>query len=659
MADLLTIGTSGVLAQQTLLQTSSNNISNVNTEGYTRQSTQIYTNIVNQGCGLTTTTRVLDNYAEKELLRDNASVGYYSSVSSGMSTVDSLLTNSSTGLSSTLTDLFSTIQSANTNPTSTANRNELLGTVQTFADRVNTLSSNIQTEYLNTNKQIEETVQTVNQLLDGIYKMNNEIVKGSSSSSDSSAYLQMMDERDRLITELSSYMDVKTVSQDNGSVLVNMSSGQTLVLGDGCAKLAVSASSLDDTEYELKFTYGGAYTSLKSDVGGKLGGYFDSCTNLKNTQRELGTMVVALADALNKQNSSGLTLTNNVGTNIFSLPTQSVSSSSTTASMTMNYVPGECSNITGNDYLVTIGDSSSYTIFEKVDGEYVERSSGTITGDTLSLPDYGFELSINGNVSKGDKFLVQPTLDIGFSFGVEISKPEDFGFASVVRANQNSQNQGNATIAITGVTNTSNSSAFNIDANKNITLNADAPANIVIDADGNFQVYDSNKNLIGTADASTNGQNILANLHNATGDKIYDDFATNPGYDFSISGTVKSGDNFSIEINLNGFADNSNGILMQDIEQAKIVNGTVNKTAAESYSSLVSTVGTNVKIANINLEAATAKQEQSKTLTESAKGVNLDEEAANLVRFQQSYAASAKIISAAQTIFDSLMGALG
>ena len=122
---------------------------------------------------------------------------------------------------------------------------------------------------------------------------------------------------------------------------------------------------------------------------------------------------------------------------------------------------------------------------------------------------------------------------------------------------------------------------------------------------------------------------------------------------------IKSGDNFSIEINLNGFADNSNGILMQDIEQAKIVNGTVNKTAAESYSSLVSTVGTNVKIANINLEAATAKQEQSKTLTESAKGVNLDEEAANLVRFQQSYAASAKIISAAQTIFDSLMGALG
>lgn len=658
MADLLTIGTSGVLAQQTLLQTTSNNVSNVNTQGYSRQSTQVYTNIINQGCGLTSTTRVLDVYSEKELLRDNASVGYYSALSSSMSTVDGLLSNSSTGLSGTLTDLFGSIQSANTNPTSTANRNELLGSVQTFADKVNTLSSNIQTEYLNTNKKIEETVETVNQILDGIYKMNNEIVRGSGPSTDSSAYLQMMDERDRLVTELSSYMDIKTVTQDNGSLLVNMSSGQTLVLGDGCAKLAVSPSQLDDTEYQLKFTYGGAYTNLKSDVGGTLGGYFDSCNNLKNTQRELGTMVVSLADALNKQNSSGLTLTNKVGTDIFKLPTQQVSSNSTTASMTMDFASGLGSNITGNDYLISFSNATDYTFFEKVDGQYVQRSTGTVTGDTLALHEYGIELNINGTISNGDQFLVQPTLDVGFTFGVAISKPEDFGFASVIRANQNAQNMGNASIAITGVTNTDAASAFKISNQGDISMNAGTPSSIVIDALGNYQVYDSANTLIGTADASTNGQNVLANLHNAAGDKIYDDETINPGFDFSISGTVKGGDSFALEINTNGFADNSNGILMQDIEQAKIVKGNVMRTASESYSSLVSTVGTNVKVSTINLEAATAKQEQSKTLTDSAKGVNLDEEAANLVRYQQSYAASAKIISAAQTIFDSLMGAL-
>ena len=84
MADLLKIGTSGVLAQQQLLQTTSNNISNVNTAGYSRQENIIYTNVINQGCGYVQTRRVLDNYAERELLRDNASVSYYSALTEGL-----------------------------------------------------------------------------------------------------------------------------------------------------------------------------------------------------------------------------------------------------------------------------------------------------------------------------------------------------------------------------------------------------------------------------------------------------------------------------------------------------------------------------------------------------------------------------------------------
>ena len=268
MADLLKIGTSGVLAQQQLLQTTSNNISNVNTAGYSRQENIIYTNVINQGCGYVQTRRVLDNYAERELLRDNASVSYYSALTEGLSNVDKILSDSSTGLSPVVTELFGNIQSANNNPTSVANRNELQSSVELTVQRINTISSNIQTEYRTANNKIVEAVDKVNQLLDGIYKMNGQLISSASRGADSSSYLQMQDERDRMITELSTYLDIKTVAQPNGSLYVNMASGQTLVLGDGCAKLFAEPSQLDESSYELKFTYGNSKTTLKQDVGG-------------------------------------------------------------------------------------------------------------------------------------------------------------------------------------------------------------------------------------------------------------------------------------------------------------------------------------------------------------------------------------------------------
>lgn len=658
MADLLAIGSSGVLAHQTLLSTTSNNISNVSTEGYSRQTTQVYTNNINQGCGRTETTRCINVYAQRELLRDNASVGYYDTVKTTLSNIDSLLSNSSTGLSGSITDLFACVQSANTNPTSIANRNELLGSVQSFSNRVNTLSQNIQQEYLSTNQKIEETVQTINQLLDGIYTMNQQISKGHGQA-NSSSYLQMKDERDALVSELSTYLDIKTVEQEKGGVLVNLSSGQTLILNDGCAKLDITVASLDDTEYGLSFSYGGGYTTLKTDVGGKLGGYFDACESLKDKQRDLGKIAVALADAVNMQNKGGLTLENKVGGNVFNLPTQIVTSTSKTATMTMDFIPGKATNISGNDYLVAIGDSNQYTIYEKFDGEYVERDIGTVAGDTLNFEDFGFSLKINGTVSKGDQFLVQPTMDIGYTLDVAVTHPEQFAFASVIRGTQSSQNQGNAQILINGVTNTDINSAFNIDAQSNITFKDTAPTKVSVNSDGDYVVYDKNNNVLGTAANATNGKNILSNLVDANGDLIFTDVSNFPGYDFCISGTIKSGDTFSIDLNMNGFADNSNGILMQDLEQGKLVQGDMYRTFTESYSALVSDIGTEIKVATINHDAAVAKQDQTIAITESSKGVNLDEEASNLVRYQQCYTASAKIISAAQTIFDALLSAVG
>ncbi len=665
MSDMLKIGTSGVLAQRALLQTTSNNISNVSTAAYSRQRSIIYTNILDQGCGAISTTRVINQYAERELLRDNGSVGYYEAYNEGLDSVDKLLSGDDTGLNSVITDVFGAIQSANNSPTDLASRSNLLGTLQTYTDRVNNLGMEIQNQYLTANKKIVESVSKVNELLQGIYKSNAQIVEASTDV-NSAAYLQMQDQRDALITELSSIIDIKTVDQPNGSCYVNLASGPTLVLGDGCATLSAEASSLDENDYQLKLTYNedNGYTMLSNDVGGKLGGYFDAANALKDVQREFGKINLTIADRLNKQNKSGITLENLAGSELFKIDDVKASSNSKTGTLTMSFVEGSSDKITGNDYKLVVNSDGSTTLFEKQDGSFkeVEFEDGETTESKL-----GFSLKTDGTLTPGDEFLIQPTLNFSYNLELAINKPEDFAFTSMVRASADNQNLGNATIKINGVTNTDANSVFSLTSGKEVTensLNENAPAKVVINKDGNYEVYDKGNNLLGTTLAKTKGENILANMLSDVSDEtslVYDpgnkDKPAKPDFDFNITGTVAKGDEFTIAINTDGFADNSNGLMMQNLEQTQIVDG--KHTANASYSNMVSDLGSKLSAANVNLNAATAKRDQTMTITEEASGVDLNEEASNLVRYQQCYTACARIISASQTVFDSLLSALG
>ena len=663
---MLKIGTSGVLAQRAMLQTTSNNISNVNTEGYSRQRTIIRTNILDQGAGFNTTSRILNTYAERELLRDNARVGYYTAKTEAITTIDSMLSSDATGLNPVISDLFASIQGANSAPTELSSRNSLMGNLEVFTNRVNSIGNNIQEQYLTNNRKIEESVTRVNDLLQSIYKFNSQIVEASTDTS-SAAYLQMQDQRDHLITELSEIIDIKTVEQPNGSCYVNMASGSTLVLGDGCATIMVEPSSLDETEYHLGLTYNAdnGYTLLSDDVGGKLGGYFDAGDELRETQRNLGKVAVALADSLNKQNKSGITLENKAGDALFNLPETRVFTRSATCGMTMSFMEGYASNVTGKDYLIKINNDGTYTLNEKNGSELTEIFQGNVDdlNGTITIPDLGFQVEVSGVPAAGDEFLIQPTANVSYNLSLKINRPEDFALASVIRGSEDSQNLGNATISIDGVTNTDALSAFSMTPSDSINgavFATGAPVRVVINAAGNYEVYDASDNIIGTTLASTKGGNILANMLSDVNDPdslVFGDAGTYPGFDFSITGTVRNGDSFVIELNTNGFADNSNGILMQNLEQAQLVQGRINQTVSAAYSDMVSDLGSTISVSNVNLEAATAKRDQTLTITE--ESVDLNEEASNLVRYQQCYQACARIISVSQTVFDSLLSAVG
>jgi len=128
------------------------------------------------------------------------------------------------------------------------------------------------------------------------------------------------------------------------------------------------------------------------------------------------------------------------------------------------------------------------------------------------------------------------------------------------------------------------------------------------------------------------------------------------GYQVSLAGSPDVGDTFSIGFNDSGAGDNRNALALASLQTADILdNGTL--SIAQGYSQLVAQVGSQTGAANIDREAVQSLLFQTTARRDSVAGVNLDEEAARLIQFQQAYTASAQIITVAREIFDTLLGA--
>jgi flagellar hook-associated protein 1 FlgK len=245
--------------------------------------------------------------------------------------------------------------------------------------------------------------------------------------------------------------------------------------------------------------------------------------------------------------------------------------------------------------------------------------------------------------------------------GQLVTRPEDLALASPLKADKNKNNNSSAEIKFNGIFNTSTGSGFGTN-----TLDPTAPQVVKVDDSGNYKVYDGNNNLLGVAPASSNGQNLMAAIENPLpGPKVYADPTLTPGYEFSITGSVAANDSFTLSYNKNGFADNANGLALAELQNKDLVRKSTNTgtsndkmTFNEAYSGLVTGVGISTSQAKTLLKANEAKLTQSTNIFESVSGVSLEEEAANLIRFQQSYAASAQVVSTAKTIFDTLLSSV-
>lgn len=695
--DLLQTGKFGVLSNQQLLGTTSNNITNVNTDGYVRQETHIYTSAVDWGIGSLITRRMYDKYVQREVFRDQGNVGFYDAYATGLSTVDNLLSNEDTSIASSLNSFFSSMQSAVQNTTSVANRRELLTQLENMVGRYQSLNYNISNELTDINNRISDTASTINSLVQSFYDVNRQI-RGliGNKGEQTDIGLQLMDQRDQLVNQLSEYVDINITTESDGTYCLYLGNGQLLANGDTYGQLSVVKDSNDSTRRTVSLTFQTpSQTSLTLGTdswGGRLGGYLNAAEEIRQSKRDLGQLALAFADALNEQNKGGITLENKAGQDLINMPDVEARSNLTGYGMTLSFDDGEGSDIRNCDYQVVF-NGQDYDVYSTYgDGNYTLIDKANVIEKTddngnLVLEIEGHGITMTFNHSKDDmlaqtnlQFYVQPTIDAAYNISCNITKPEEFAFASAVRVNTN-KHSGTATASMVGVTQTGAGMGIHYDDATGLPAFSDnAPTYVQycengpegagyysfaldpetdFNEDGTPSVTIDPDNAIGFAPADCNGENIFAHT-------TWTDAALNntgyPGYEVSFVGTVVNGSGFQIEINENGSNDNSNGNLMAALQQENLVNS---RTSAElkvgfteSYADLTATVGSAVMAATTDLAAAEAKCTQSQTLFSSVAGVNLDEEAANLVRYQQSYSACAKIINASQTVFDALLSVM-
>ncbi len=695
-ADLFSIATSGVRASNKLLETTSHNIANVNTEGFVRERTRFDSQLTG-GVDRGTTERVINVFAQNQLRRDTTQVGEFETYHQRSSVLDNVFASEANSLSSSMSRYFSSLQTASDQPTNMASRQLVLGEANAMVGQVTTLSNFLDDKERELNLEMDSLIDRSNSLIETIADLNAQIrvVQGNNPFDEPGT---LKNERDSAILELAELMSIETRNNGtgDGSVMVNLTSGESLVLEDGSFNLFQLSGDPDPNFRNLKLTSTGKPTVLRLpeiNLGGSVGGLFRYRDEiLATSQRELGQIAMTMAVSMNEQNRLGMDFDQQLGSNIFSTPEfQGMNfqdNSDLSLTMQGRVAANGASLLTSADYLINIDATTAasagppatpatvdFTVtlvnpdgstVNDVDGNPVtqsytgvEAASGVFTGVIGGLE---VEFADGSSYAANDQFLLQPTKSTASSIEVVMTRPEDLALASPFRVESNINNLGDAQMTTSAVTNTivetslSDADASAFDGAGGFV--AGTPASLVFNSESEFELFDESGNSLVVVSGVSNYSNLMEQAANDAGWPFtaQTDF---PGYDFSLQGVPVAGDSFEIAYNTNGINDNRNGLQLAALQNSDIIlsnnNGGSSKVSFhEAYAGLVSTIGEKSASAEISLKAAEAMQTQSEGWFQSVSGVNLDEEAANLVKFQQTYQASARILSTAQSLFDTI-----
>lgn len=680
MADLLNIGLSGLSASKTQLSITGHNITNVNTPGFSRQNaSQATTSPQFSGAGYigsgTTLVDVRRTYSEFLTNQVRSSTALNSDVAAYKSQIDqldSLLAGSTTGITPSLQSFFSALQTAAEDPANIPARQLVLAEAEGLARRFNTVYDRLSEQNSFTNKQMAAVTDQVNRLAGSIGSLNEAIAVAAANGKQPN---DLLDARDEAVRQLSSYIGVTVVPQDDSSFNIFIGSGQPLVVGSSVARLEVLPGQGDPNRHEVQFISGGSRQGITSQItGGELGGLIRYREEvLDSTMNSLGRLALAVSDQINSQLGQGLDLKGQVGSALFGdyndpalakLRVNAFSGNSSSAQPALNIT--DTSQLTTSDYLMEY-DGTSYKVRRLSDNQpmtVTAAADGTLSITDKNGRDQGFQI-VPGTPAPaaGDKFTLQPTRRGATDISAILDQADQLAFASPVRAESNLQNAGTGTISQPDMV----SAPSPIDLGElNAAFGSGLELTATVNADGSYTLTDAGSLPAGWSYVDENGNPLTTapTLQSGNSNSVRLAYTGASGetyqFDFSVSGRPQTGDSFSLTFNQSGVSDNRNALKLADLQSKQTVgvDGSVAGSGfsfTDGYGELVERVGTLTAQARMDNEATGAILKQATDNRDSLSAVNLDEEAANLIKFEQYYNASAQIIQVARSLFDTLI----
>lgn len=722
MADIMGIGLSGLLASQRSLTTTGNNISNVNTEGYSRQVVDLSTrtpqrfgtSFVGSGVEVANIRRVFDQFLVNNVVDNTSSFASVDTFQQYATTIDNLLGNPTTGLSAGIEGLFGAIQDVANNPSSLATRQSLLSQIGSVASRFSYINNSIDQLNNQVNTGLRNTVAEVNSLAENIAALNSKIVNASGSGVGGTPN-DLLDQRDAQLYKLAQLVSVSTVTQDNGAVNVFIGNGQSLVVGSTTQALTTVSNAYDATRVEIGYASGGGGNV---EITGQLsGGTIGGLVNFRNqvldpAKNALGRIAISLSQDLNIQHHLGMDLNGDLGEDLFGVAAPEVLASSANAGTgAASATLINAGDLTTSDYRLLYNGSDTYTLTRLSDGQTFAIDTGGSYPYTTTEID-GISLTLTAGAASGDSFLIRPARRGVDDMSVTITDPAKIAAAVPVIVNTPLSNVGTAVASTVTVNRPSDRVAIQftgaatydvIDQSTGATLaqglSYTSGSNVSFNgwtvqiADGSGtpasgDIFYVDKGVT-SADAGNTGGADIGQASMAPPDPDLTDTVTitftSPttfnvsgattgtpttgvtytsgdiisfnGWSFTISGTPATGDSFTVGSNAGGVGDNGNMLEIAALQDRQSLDGG-NASYQDAYGQLVADVGVKTREASINRDATNVLLNQSIDARDAVSGVNLDEEAANMLKYQQAYQAAAKIIAIADVLFQSILDAI-
>ena len=653
---LLNVGARALLANQVALQTAGHNIANVSTAGYSRQSVVLQTvqgqftggGYIGKGVDVQT---ILRNHSELLTRQSTAAA----SVDAGdtvriarLRQLQEVFSGGPSGIGASINDMMNALSDVVSSPMDLTARSVALTRMDETAARMRDASQRLDEIGYTVAEQLKGSMVAVNSLARNIAAVNEQIARAKGNGQPAN---DLLDQRDQLIRELNQHIQTSQVAADDGSVSVFVAGSQPLVLGNKAALLSIEDPAdfgAGSGKKVLTFQQPGSATKVELNEsmlgGGQVAGLLRFQNNdLAEGRNLLGRMAIAISESMNTQNRLGLTLDGTPGENLFAPISlaNAVTGSANISGATMGLQVADPTKLQASSFEIAFTGTTAGSVTRHSDNKvFVFANLGDLTtimaNNGLAINDGGAPPGAFAGAAAGDRFLANPMAGAAAEFKALQYSPVDLAAANQVNAAMDAANGGTLQLA---------------------SLKATGP--ITQPATGSPVTIAFTAGSPATYSATVPGPPIATI---ATGNYVSGETIAINGWEITLQGAPKSGDTVTVGNATDAQygdwykRDAGNARALMDLRDVQMFDGA---TLSDGFASAMAQVGTRTQSAQYAAELSSAIAANLERDRTAVSGVNLDEEAARLIQFQQAYQASAKMLQIAQNIFDTLIQGLG